>query len=1489
MTNYSVEEIKRICSPANPGNRKLEAAKFYRDQLGWAIHPLCGPNANVKKQERGKMPLCKGWRRWQKKDVTNEVLERHFGPGSTANLGVVVRPPFVSVDLDSKEDHGQSVRDWLASRSELKDVPRERSAGGVHLHFICRDLPAIKKKGKRHDKALVSHLTEKVTAELYFDGLNLVVSPSVHSSGPTYEWEVVGEIPEVTWAELKEWFQFKLPDEENPASSDDKSKDEDWWRKYEGDLRTLNLAGLFKSLDMLGEVIKADEGKTAVKCPWHSEHSENGRWDPKDSSTTIFTNSAESKWPGFSCLHSHCINRGLEDVLGYFEEQQPGCVDAYCKRQRIWKPGQSSEDGRPRLPLPRAGRPDSVFAAEAASLIGPKHCWFLKSDQVAQLHRHKESEKLEYLGFAILKPVEVCTAIEEHVEVGSLEWRKKELLFVPSSMKEQTAKLLIHAPQFKNKLPPVVRILDVPLPIRYEGEIVYASKGYDSRFRSFCDTNAPDITPMGIEEARSWLQKIMQGFCWMAPQDLVHAIARLLTPFCRGLMGWDARFPLWFYEANRPRAGKDYLFGIVPITYEGSPCEDPPIGDDEEVRKKITTAVRHGRRIMHFANCRGYLDSKALEQAVTSKNWTDRILGGNTEIKVPNEIEFSLSANLGLTFTPDLGPRLRKIRLTYPQEDENSRTFPIPDLHGWVFKHRSQILSALAALVDYWKGQGCPQGLTPFTSFPEWGRIVGGIMVSCGLGDPCLPHENGNEVGGDRLTLAMKDLFQLCHDAHKEAWLEKAQIYEVVQQNQEVVESLEFFGDLSDQSKEARSAKTRLGLNLRQFVDRVLGALQLQSETRSNRTERAKYRLMPVRDVSDQGIAVVQEVLGRSNPVNPPPSNGDVGDVGDVSPLEITEEDISKIEKTAAEGHAQRPEGPKVTNVTKVTTPTLVTTVSGLEEIVDMVKRSAAPIALDIETYGRDALNPRKGEIRLLSLGIPNHSPCLLDLKAIGYDLGPLKPVLEGAEVIGHNLKFDALWLRTKCGLVLKKPFCTMTASRLLTAGTKVANDLGECLRRYIQIDVPKDQAKSDWGQALLSNKQISYAANDVLHLHQLKAALESEVEKNNLRRVLDLELELLPVVVDMEFRGIQVNREGLLAIKKEAEDEAKSRKYDIRQLLADPEFNPSSPVQVLEALRIRGNKIADTKEETLVVCRDELAKLVLEFRGAEKRATQATTLLEAVAADGRIHAAFNPLGTETGRFSSSKPNLQNVGRGSLRQCFVAAPGNRLVVADYSQIELRVAAAISGEQRMLEAYNQGADLHKQTASLVTQKPMEQISKQDRQLAKAVNFGLLYGQSARGLVLYARKSYGVELSEAEATKFHSLFFTNYRSLAVWHQEAWNQAWKKAVEVRTVLDRRRLLPTGATENWNRFTSLVNAPVQGSCADALKMAMVDLAKRLPEGAGIVSTVHDELIVEAPEHLVEKCKTLVTQSMEEAMKRLFPNLPVQVEVNDCANWGEK
>src|SRR5262249_28838929 len=157
------------------------------------------------------------------------------------------------------------------------------------------------------------------------------------------------------------------------------------------------------------------------------------------------------------------------------------------------------------------------------------------------------------------------------------------------------------------------------------------------------------------------------------------------------------------------------------------------------------------------------------------------------------------------------------------------------------------------------------------------------------------------------------------------------------------------------------------------------------------------------------------------------------------------------------------------------------------------------------------------------------------------------------------------------------------TASRLLTAGSKQANDLGECLRRHLQIDLPKDQARSDWAKPILNQEQLQYSAEDVAYLHNLKQALETEIDKNDLRQTLDLELALLPVVVDVECRGIQVNREGLRTIKDLAKSDAEQRKTEMRQLLADPDFNPSSPTQVSKHLQARGNKLTDTKEETLV------------------------------------------------------------------------------------------------------------------------------------------------------------------------------------------------------------------------------------------------------------------------------------------------------------------
>lgn len=566
----------------------------------------------------------------------------------------------------------------------------------------------------------------------------------------------------------------------------------------------------------------------------------------------------------------------------------------------------------------------------------------------------------------------------------------------------------------------------------------------------------------------------------------------------------------------------------------------------------------------------------------------------------------------------------------------------------------------------------------------------------------------------------------------------------------------------------------------------------------------------------------------------------------------------------------------------------MITDPDDFEGIAEEIAIADHPLALDIETYGRDPLNPHRSDIRFLALGLPWRDPWLIDLQATGYNLGGLGKVLESTELIIHNARFDLGFLAHHLGLHPQRVFCTLTASRLLGAGTRQSNALGDVLRRYEIADLPKTLGDSDWGAMLLTEDQLAYAAADVAHLHTLRARLEADLEKAELMDVWALESQLLPVVVRMQAAGVTVDPAALERIRDEQRAKASKLALQVQEALGVT-FNPGSPEQLRDAFRAAGVQIASTAEAILTEQDHPAAALALLMRGAEKSAQQAQSLLEAVEKDGRIHGQFDPTGTDAGRFSSQRPNLQNIARGPLRGCFVAPPGRSLVCADYSQIELRVAAAIAQETRMIEAYRAGADLHRRTAALVLGKAEEAVTKGDRQLAKAVNFGLLYGQSAAGLVKYAKTSYGVELTEGEAEAIRDKFFRAYRGLAQWHGQI-RQAAQSGVftETRTRLGRRRLLPSGHDHFWTRFSGGLNTPVQGGAADGLKQAMILLAGRLPQGAQIISTVHDEIIVECPADQAEAVARTMEEAMRQAMVGLYPEISFEVEAHTGVTWEQ-
>jgi DNA polymerase I-like protein with 3'-5' exonuclease and polymerase domains len=266
----------------------------------------------------------------------------------------------------------------------------------------------------------------------------------------------------------------------------------------------------------------------------------------------------------------------------------------------------------------------------------------------------------------------------------------------------------------------------------------------------------------------------------------------------------------------------------------------------------------------------------------------------------------------------------------------------------------------------------------------------------------------------------------------------------------------------------------------------------------------------------------------------------------------------------------------------------------------------------------------------------------------------------------------------------------------------------------------------------------------------------------------------------------------------------------------------------------------------------------------------------------GRVYPRYEQIGAPTGRFSCSKPNFQSTPKGSFRACFIASPGHKLVIADYSQIELRVLAEITQDERMLAAFRKRDDLHKLTASVITGIPLEQVTAKERQAAKAVNFGLIYGMGAKGLRNYAYDNYGVTMSLEQAYRFIQRYFDFYKGVNDWQQRIKQDSIN---ETRTILSRRR-----SWINKPKVTELLNSPIQGTGADIIKEALVILIKEIEDtDCKIVGCVHDEIILEVPESSAERAATILTCVMEQAGSKYLKSIPIVVDVRITDNWSEK
>lgn len=561
---------------------------------------------------------------------------------------------------------------------------------------------------------------------------------------------------------------------------------------------------------------------------------------------------------------------------------------------------------------------------------------------------------------------------------------------------------------------------------------------------------------------------------------------------------------------------------------------------------------------------------------------------------------------------------------------------------------------------------------------------------------------------------------------------------------------------------------------------------------------------------------------------------------------------------------------------------------------------TAPVIAVDLETTG---LDPFKDKIRLVQLAIADHPVVLIDFfKIPPAERSSLKSLLQGKAIkVLQNGKFDLKFL-CQAGLpVTGNLFDTMLAAQLLAAGVRSHGyNLAELVKVYLGETLSKEQRRSDWSSPTLSTEQLEYAARDAAILLRLRDVMRQKLITTQLVETAKLEFAGLAAIVSMELNGMLLDLSRWDSLRQDLEKRRDALAEVLRQQLQPAlvhtqldilgnqvAINLDSQPQVLEALQQLGVPLKDTNKLSLIPLAEAHppVRALLDYRKAAKAVQAfATSLPKHIhPITGRIHPDYQQLGAATGRMSCRDPNLQQIPRDKIfRSCFVPAPGYRLIVADYSQIELRVAAELSGDRRMIEAYQNDEDLHQLTAALIAEKSIEEVDKSERQAAKAVNFGLIYAMGAYGLAEYAYNNYGVRMSLDQATTFRKRYFDAYQGIARWHREI-----KKRMpsSMRTLGDRLRL--------WRdepKLTELLNTPVQGTSADITKAALAKLPFALEgTGAKLIGTVHDEILLEAPEETAEEAACVLQIVMEQAGQHYLTKVPVKADVSVVGSWAEK
>ena len=568
-------------------------------------------------------------------------------------------------------------------------------------------------------------------------------------------------------------------------------------------------------------------------------------------------------------------------------------------------------------------------------------------------------------------------------------------------------------------------------------------------------------------------------------------------------------------------------------------------------------------------------------------------------------------------------------------------------------------------------------------------------------------------------------------------------------------------------------------------------------------------------------------------------------------------------------------------------------------------------IGLDTETTD---LDPYTSRLRLVQLATPDGVVIVdLDAFATGSDedlrrhpgLEPLRRLLESPRPIkiAHNAKFDAKFIKHKLGADINGLFDTLLASQLVGAGDiEERHGLETVASRYLNEVIDKSERLSNWNFEL-SEAQLAYAARDAAVLLPLREKLIERLKAESLVKVAQLEFECVMTVVDIELAGFFMHKDRWLQQLTLVEKRRAELAEELQQVLAEEslqgslfggpqreDINLDSHQQLTQALNRLGIPVPDStrnwKLQPLAVEYPIIGTL-LEYRTVQKALTSyGQNMIELInPVTKRLHADFRQIGAPTGRFACTNPNIQQVPHAvEYRRCFSGYPnGRKLVIADYSQIELRILAEFSGDRGFIDAFNSGADLHRVTASQVFNVSLDQVSKEQRDFAKRLNFGVVYGIGAQRFALMT----GLTVPEAENVLRR--YFGTYRELDSYLREAASRAVNDK-QARTASG--RLVRFRYDENDRQQISMTqrngkNTPIQGTSADILKRALRLLRDELRgTNAQIVNIIHDEVVVEADADDAEEIAAKVERVMSMAGEEYLKTIPVRVETEIADNW---